>query len=589
MANALKQWKSRSIAEDGAPWGCLKVRKGEEKIRELLKEAHKEDKWEKSNFDEYKFNVPFNFAARLVRAMSEDHIKVVELLTFAGVDLSGYSSLPLMAFGNTPSTIKVFKNVRVKHPVDDVYLQKVCYLLPDKTLEPFLEQVKIDLESSRTSTRWASPSRSWKQIKRYDELETGRVLTRVLELDQKLNLKPDKIRNMAQAFENERKPMQLLFAEKPTDFLGMYANSPSSCMVYSSGRPSEWQCLNKNNVHPTSFFAYHPRTRGAYIQKKGVTIARCIVYRTLEGEEQYGRVYSSNEKVREKFIETLAENGIRNAASGAFTFETEFDVPGVKYNESPCYIMPTPSFDNLSTNSMDIRFNQDTKMFHIKTGKGLRSTTAIGSCGYIMSSSVPNLALCKCCGKSVLDNQRTPVIVLRAGFCSNTCMEEAGYGIRYNATTENLSVVQLTKAMNYSYIYIKGLLNDGRSFGAYFTSMMDAATSGYCDIVVDDADKLDKCTSLDDVLTAFKVQPLNRSSNVFTFNIEYSGYIVTAHGINGTMNDIKASHKYVKTRCVYKLAAAKPKEKAPTVNKVSKADKPLAFDIETVANTIVEI
>ncbi len=218
-----------------------------------------------------------------------------------------------------------------------------------------------------TSEKWKTQERIDKRLGAFEDMPTARALTRFYNLED--NFKPDIIRDLATKFDNCRKPMELLYADKPEDFLIMYGSGPSSCMVHSTYKET-WVPLDKAGQTPTSFYAYFPWTRGAYMMKGGKVVARTILFAdntappfdmgypkfNKKAEKwSYGRLYTTNQEMTREFLKALKSNGYHpinpnsgDGMNGRYTPPegVEFRIPGIKISNKN-YIMPFPYFDNM--------------------------------------------------------------------------------------------------------------------------------------------------------------------------------------------------------------------------------------------------
>jgi hypothetical protein len=354
----------------------------------------------------YDFNInsaPLAMAARIVRLVSKDFL---ELRRYARENLQNTSfafTVPVM-FGSKPDTVRVFTNISMTGTAtDDTY--KFCnpFFCYEEVIPNFLAQLKADLADERRAQAWATTNRAWRRLKRYEEMTIARAVSRFSNAKE-LGIGDHLVRNMSQFIEDMRRPLEITYADKPEDFLTMYGSGPGSCMfVNQNGDPDHnsknWRTLLINNHCPTSFFAYHPHTRGAFITRGNRVVARCIVYETRKGW-CYGRVYPTGDTWSAKLVKMLEEAGMTELSKG-FARECSFTIPGLKHDTREEWHAPMPYFDNL-VGSFDIRFDQKTKEFYIthyeRSSDGNYSNTD-STTGYISSRHYASLA-CDHCGHS---------------------------------------------------------------------------------------------------------------------------------------------------------------------------------------------
>ena len=354
----------------------------------------------------YDFNInsaPLAMAARIVRLVSKDFL---ELRRYARDNIQNTSfafTAPIM-FGSKPDTVRVFTNIDMKGTAEDG-TYKFCnpFFCYEEVIPNFLAQLKADLADERRAQAWATTNRAWRRLKRYEEMTIARAVSRFSNAKE-LGIGDHLVRNMSQFIEDMRRPLEITYADKPEDFLIMYGSGPTSCMyVHQNGDPDRnldrWGTLLINKHCPTSFFAYHPHTRGAFITRGNRVVARCIVYETMKGW-CYGRVYPTGDMWSAKLVKMLEEAGMTEL-SRSFARECSFTIPGLKHATLEEWHAPMPYFDNL-VGSFGIEFDQKTKEFHItqheRSGDGNYSQVD-STTGYISSRHYASLA-CDHCGHS---------------------------------------------------------------------------------------------------------------------------------------------------------------------------------------------
>lgn len=330
-------------------WDEKKYSKNIQKIFEAHQSGNKFD----TIFSERKDNNAFYAAARLVRFFSAQYVNFKRLMELSYIDSKLSFSLNDALVGcpliiptpDDPTCLRVFQNIPLDVVEDDA-VSSVCWVFYFNVLETFWQNYKKDQESVRKQG-WSPFSRGWRRIRTYEDIPTARVLARYTNLEKKGMVTSAQLRDIAAGIDEQRKPMDIIIAEKPEDYIDMYLSGPSSCMSYGKG---DWRWLtDEHKHHPCSFFAYHPYVKGVYALYKGVVCARTMIYQKPDGVWYYGRLYNSNPKFGEKFEQTLKEKGYRWLGShtdgnNKFRRDATFEIPGLKHGVE--HAMPIPYCDN---------------------------------------------------------------------------------------------------------------------------------------------------------------------------------------------------------------------------------------------------
>lgn len=377
----------------------------------------------------YDFNAnsePLAMAARIVRLVSKDFL---ELRRYARSNLinTGFAFTAPVMYGPTPDTVRVFTNISLTGTAaDDIYKYCSPFFCYEEALPNFVAQLKADLGDERRAQAWATTNRAWRRLRRYEDISIARAVSRFSNAKE-LGLSDHAIRNFAQHVEDMRKPVEVVFADKPEDFITMYGSGPSSCMAIREGghdNNGDWRYMLKAGHCPTSFFAYHPHTRGAYVTRGNRVVARCIVYETVEGW-RWGRIYPGGDMWSTKLQKMLSEQGMQQL-TGPFVRECEFSIPGISANNRE-YQAPIPYFDNL-LGSFTVKFNQATKDFHfthhLRESKG--NYNNLGNTGGILSSRHYVRLQCDHCGTDMSPEDAVHSNVDDRVFCSHEHAVEAG-------------------------------------------------------------------------------------------------------------------------------------------------------------------
>ena len=163
------------------------------------------------------------------------------------------------------------------------------------------------------------------------------------------------IRDMADLISAEIIPPTLLYADSPSDFKKLYASGPDTCMrVGGRSATREWEVLMSDcGIHPTSWYAFCPYTRGAYTERKNLVHCRTILH-LHKGGWYYGRMYTPTEVARKQFIDSLEAAGYRRLPGAIDTGPSQswsqppdkFSVPGVVLKDGRV-VCPFPYIDNM--------------------------------------------------------------------------------------------------------------------------------------------------------------------------------------------------------------------------------------------------
>jgi hypothetical protein len=334
---------------------------------------------------------------------------------------------------NNSAALRVFPNIMLN---THRKLENISTSTSAITLATFLAEYEEDIADDKKKQKWEPLERATKLLNDYLDMPTARALSRYVFTNGKI--KDDTIRDFADAIDNFRKPLELIFAETPEDFVTMYGSGPQSCMAYSAGERSSWLFLEeKYKQCPASWYAYYPYTKGVYAVKAGKVIARAICFadpkKGFVGPEtkwQYGRVYPTTPEIDRKFKETLHQNGITELSSVPHTPlpSFEFTIPGV-LKDSGVYAAPWPYFDNINRGAeyWNVAFDKDTHEFKIQFDPS-KYLSVNNRSGHIISSDYITLE-CSSCGNPI-NMKKAPVIPVEAGehaFCSDNCAASYGY------------------------------------------------------------------------------------------------------------------------------------------------------------------
>lgn len=462
------------------------LKKHERNLEKLLQET--ECSVTMADYDYGEATPVVDMACRVVRLYAKRMDEMKQLISpHAGGEITRKmfsGNVPLMCFDtNQIGHVKVFTNISLNNFHLEAAKELTRYTHCDTLLETFMNTINTDIQDERRKQAWTgAPGRAWKRLKRHETVPLARALARYMNLGDW----PDhKIRNLAAAVEEDLKPMELIFADKPEDFIEMYGSGPASCMDHRHN--SSWPELIKAKHNPTSFFAYWPHTRGVYVRKKGQVLGRTILYEVEDGKWCYGRVYGNHEQDCRLFIAQLEKAGFTaidpNWKEGDRPFRfgfykgapkgkeySEFEIPGIKH-ENGKYMCPIPYFDNIGKDykhkewaQIEASFDKDRKVFKFKIGMDVRSNVSTtNQHGMLFEHKLRNRR-CACCGNLIDEERRTYEHQTRdAVYCRETCMRADG-AVQARRSDGQIVVIDRADAL-------EDILSDGRVF---FTNI-DAA------------------------------------------------------------------------------------------------------------------
>ena len=382
-------------------------------------------------------------ACRLVRAVAHDAIKLDNILRREGGARFKYKAL--MMPGPDAETVRVFTNLPVDKWDNDNEL-KVCspYMYGPVVLKTLAETIMADLGDARKSKAWEGTRRCISRLKRSEVMPVARALTRYTNIQEEMGWRDDQIRNLADMVVEQRKPMELIYADEPHQFVDMYSSGPESCMSAIPGKPFEF-LYDDHDSHPTAFFAFHPYTRGVYVKKRtrdGVkVVARCILYQQEDGKWYYGRIYTTgSQSIYDKFVSNLNDAGIEELRT-AFRRDVTFTIPGYRMDNdvededdyeigaAGDYAMPVPYFDNLS-GRIRATWDKKAKAFTVDFAGTRRSDSNVdmtSTAGFTTSRRI-SVEECACCGSRIRYDDEQYIHQSNGNmYCSTTCVRNSGY------------------------------------------------------------------------------------------------------------------------------------------------------------------
>lgn len=404
-------------------------------------------------------------------------------------------SRPLVVF--TPDKldhVRVYTNI-ILDGVTHEQIKNIDILEVKTVLSTFIDAYKKDMSGTipNAEKRWEGQDRINARIGKYTDMTIAAALTNVFNF-KTLYTKDDKIRDLATKIEIARKPLELLFADKPEDFMIMYGpTGPHSCMVAGQG---VWKDMEKHGVTATSFYAVFPWTRGAYIMKRGKVVARVILfadpakskselmgYPTYDKEQgsgwAYGYIYAATTQDNMELVKALKSRGIGplDKSNGGMAKGNTFIPPSGHRIKAPAfrafddYITPFPFFDNMDYRGSGFfaEFDSEAKEFiihHQKDANG--SVPANNRNGYLKASDYKTQT-CDHCKKIFTKGLKGFNTDDGHLYCSKVCFSIAGYievhqgnGPMYTSATNKSNFVEAGDGLLFT--NLKAAMHSGYTF-----------------------------------------------------------------------------------------------------------------------------
>lgn len=405
--------------------------------RKERKTLEKDEYWVK-NKDVIKNALPYHLVNILVRQKFRKILSTHQII----VEAIGYkfaTQLPIcLPIKDKPTHIRVYINTKgFDYSILPAINNPKWITAPSSILlsKHFVEMWKADSANENTKKRWENIKRAKKAILKYEDMTISRMLTRYTELNKEF--RADQIANMAQAIENDLKPVELIFTKGPEDFLTMYSSGPNSCMTNTR---NEFKKLANDGISATALYHYIPNCKGAYIMRNGQVAARAILF-----GKHYGRMYSINQKMTETFERLLRSEGY-TPIKGSYCVEN-VEVPGLWSKSLKDYVIHIPYFDNVSPVYWNAKFNIKTRTFTLFCKDGVR----IGHNSTVCAKHLIQNRLCMTCSAAIRDGKQITVGTLV--FCSHPCAKTAGYVEAYTGTGALHVVKEETAVQVYTETY----------------------------------------------------------------------------------------------------------------------------------------
>lgn len=410
-------------------------------------------------------NKGYQIGARLIRYISADLERWKSLMLLTGgtygrnkVD-GKLRDTPAAIPGSKPDTVIIFPNV----PISDwsERFDDCCAFLGWTILTKLADTWKKDVKDDKKKIKWSTTARTIKYIGKVEEVSIARYLTKY---HNQGNESDHKIRDMAAAIEDARKPLTLVFGDTPEAMHTMYKTGPSSCMTYTGGNRDWGWLVKEHDIHLAAWYAYNPNTRGVFTMRKDTVAARTVIWREPDGTWKYGRIFAQNNTIKERFTQALRDKGYTPLNGYSYT-STAFDIPGTPRKpgkDNKEWVAPIPYFDNNGVR-YKITFDKTTHAFHFEGAKDLKQGN-LPSQG-IVSSLMCDAPECRRCGKPVMQ-ARYMVANSKDMYCGANCAGESGYVLAYMHDQDRRLVKRSLAIM------------DGLSGDHYYISMPVAITLG---------------------------------------------------------------------------------------------------------------
>lgn len=384
----------------------------------------------------FKGDAVFNAAARMVRLLHVRHLNLLKELKANHSETRFptqkiFKSSPLMIPSKVPGKVYVFPNLIVD-TIDKINLKNICWVICFDSLDSFNK-----LRAMRPNS-WTPFFRGWKKIKKYEELSIMRALTRYTHISKVLT--HGQIQAVEAEYLESIAPLELIYADKPKDYMTMFAEGGvGSCMATTGDKREAWRDLLKENHHPMSLFTYHPYIQGVYAVKNKKVIARTLLYKSSSGKWQHGRIFAINKIYLNKFENMLLETGCTQL-NGTFSRKTAFTVPGIYSKSLDDYLLPVPYMDNVR-HSLHAEFDREKKQFTVSfdCASNKRNVSCSSTGGYLKASTLETIK-CNRCNTHCVDRHNS--WDGRYTFCSADCANSSGY--RYALTSDGAHQLRRT-------------------------------------------------------------------------------------------------------------------------------------------------
>lgn len=296
------------------------------------------------------------------------------------------------------------------------------------TFKDFIAEYEVDKADEKRKEKWNGKERINSRLLQTVNMPTARALTRYVFNKEDQDIKPDELRDFADAVDICRRPLEIRFAETAADFIHMYGSGVSSCMGHNAEGRDRWTHMINEGYCPTSWYAFCEYTKGAYVEKNGQVVARTILMKGKSDKSpwKWGRIFSSTTEYNNKFRNALSDLGIEQAERFQMPAQRVV-IPGVK-GEHGGYVAPIPYFDSPLPGSdrWKVSFDKDTKEFSFYYGM-LEGDKLVNRGSYVLSTDYVAVN-CSVCNRRI--NTRNEDVTPTEGdhvLCSDECAVNAGY------------------------------------------------------------------------------------------------------------------------------------------------------------------
>jgi hypothetical protein len=381
----------------------------------------------KKTLYKYKDDPVVNLVCTIINENAAGVTRFNELLTEANA--STIKTWPLIIPSpNSPTELRVFPNIILD---EHNSLEGISSSYCNSQLKTFLTDYDADMADEKRKQKWTPYDRAEKRLLEFLDMPTARALTRYVFTDGKL--KDNQIRDFAEAIDAARKPMELIFTETPQDYYTMYATGPNSCMSMNTAQErANWEFLKEAGMAPTSWYHYCQYTTGVYALKAGKVAARTILFKG-ENDKNWGwiRIYASNDEMRKKFIDSLAEQGIIQCQKPVIPQGYSFNVPGSRKGSvwaAPWAYLDAPLPSGHHTGEQwHVKFNKEDNSFTYFFNDNKYDLVNSRS-GHIISSDYSTIS-CTSCGKVIKKGASLNIRMEHEYhiFCSDVCATVEGF------------------------------------------------------------------------------------------------------------------------------------------------------------------
>ena len=175
------------------------------------------------NLFKYKDNFVINTTCSIIQEHSKNNAIFFNTLLEINPTIPIPSVCPLIIFSpDNLNTLRVFPNILLNNGNSD--FSSITSSNYNPWLTSFIEEYENDIAHDKRKQKWENNDTVEKYLNAYLDMPTARALTRYVFPNDAL--KADQIRDLANAIDIFRKPLELTFVETPEDFVTMYGSGP---------------------------------------------------------------------------------------------------------------------------------------------------------------------------------------------------------------------------------------------------------------------------------------------------------------------------------------------------------------------------